>query len=372
VVPKYWKGDEAVRHMVHVKKKKIMNPLLFHIIFGILTVVMGAIMSVAPPGVQNSKLWLGLLAFSDIGHQISIHRLLKNHDGIWTLRPGNMQLAIMKWIVLLRVGDRQTMIDMVFFQSCGFLGTRILTTFVYIGMYFGIPTALFEENWYSIGLMGAQFWIYARFWEAAAPVAWISIISSSALYYHQLWRNYLNFRDAFVFINCVAMTFALSLPNDLSLAFTLAYWSIFFFVPGFKRQPLPGHLTRTIKKFKRTSSKAREERQEKMISQARMLLVDGQALNKRTKRGLGNMAKFLSVTEFRQSCRASGLALAGLSARTMKSCATSVSSMLSTMSLGSMGDDSDKPKAKRGHPAKPKAKDVARDAVHLTAVAGGA
>merc|ERR1719245_1932657 len=314
VVPKYWKGDEAVRHMVHVKKRKIMNPLLFHIIFGILTVVVGALMSIAPPAVQNDKLMLGLLIFSDVGHQISIHRLLKNHDGIWTLRPGNMQLAIMKWIVLLRVGDRQTMIDMVFFQSCGFLGTRVFATLVYTFMYFGIPTYLFEENWYSIGLMGAQFWIYARFWEVAAPVAWISIISSSALYFHQLWRKYLPVRDAFTFMNCMAMTYALSLPKHLSLAFTLAYWCIFFFVPGFKRQPLPGHLVGTMKKFKETSNEAREDRQMRMMARARKNLVDPQSSKKSRRTGMQNMTKFLNVTEFRTSCRASALALLGLSA----------------------------------------------------------
>merc|ERR1719326_488979 len=74
VVPKYWKGEEAVRHMVHVKKRKIMNPLLFHIIFGILTVVFGGALSLAPAKVQNDKLMLALLFFFDFGHQISIHR----------------------------------------------------------------------------------------------------------------------------------------------------------------------------------------------------------------------------------------------------------------------------------------------------------
>lgn len=326
VVPKYWKGDEAVRHMVHVKKRKIVNPLLFHIVFGILTVVFGGALSLASPEVQNDNVMFALLFFFDAGHQISIHRLLKNHDGIWTLRCGNMQLAIMKMICLLRVQDRQTMIDLVFFQSCGFLGTRVFVTIVYILMYFGVPTYLFEENWYSIGLSGAQFWIYARMWPAAGPTVWLSIVASSALYFHQLWREHLHLRNVFVALNCVAMAFALSLAKWPSLIFTMVYWCTFFWLPGFKRQPLLGHLTGTLKQYVDTKSKRHAEKQERLLHKARTMTERGLDLGN-AKASVRSMATFLNATELRNSLRASALMLKGMSASTLKSCSTIAASM---------------------------------------------
>jgi len=290
-------------------------------------------MSLASPSVQNDKLMLLLLFIFDVGHQISIHRLLKNHDGIWTLRAGNMQLAIMKWIVLLRVEDKQTMIDMVFFQSCGFLGTRVFVTLVYILMYFGVPTKLIEEDWYSIGLVWAQFWIYVRFWDVAAPVVWLSIVSCSALYFHQLWRKNLHLRNLFVVANCIAMALALNLSKYLSLAFTIVYWCSFFWLPGFKRQPLFGHLKGEIKAFKEAETEAQAQRQVRLMEKARKSIREGKTDT--TKPGMESMIKFLNVAELRRSMRASAMMMQGLSVRSFGSLASfgSLSSMKSTVSI---------------------------------------
>lgn len=258
VVPKYWRGDEALRHMVHVKKATIVNPLFFHIIARIATVVVSGSLSLAPVSFQINPLLIGLLWVSDIAHQISIHRLLANHDGIWSLRCVNMALAIMKWIVLLRVNDPQTQIDMIFFQSCGFLGAQVFMSLVYIAMYFGVRTRLVhEDDWYSLGACFAQFWIFARFWSVAGPVLWISFIACSTMYYHQLWRDYLDWRPFFIAVNCVMTMLCLTTPLAQSLTLTALYTHAFLLLPGFKRQPIETHTIKSPEKKRTQKTRSR-------------------------------------------------------------------------------------------------------------------
>jgi len=160
VVPAYATGNEAARHMRHIKKKKC-NPMIHHIIAGILCVC-------GPYFVYTYRMAVLIpvaVAF-DVYHQITIHRLISNHDGIWALRAVSMSLAIVKWIVVLNMysADPWNMLDQIFVLSTGFLGTRAYGALALIAYWLGLGDIKTAE-WYSIGLMTADIMIIV-FWSA--------------------------------------------------------------------------------------------------------------------------------------------------------------------------------------------------------------
>lgn len=207
VIPKYRKRDLAERHVARIRQSEragaMSNPLLFHIITGILT-VLGSGMA-AQYGRFTDALLVALVLF-DIGHQLSIYRLIPNHDGIWTLRCGNVNLAIVKFIACLRLfEDPQAKIDLVFMYSAGFMFTRVFNFAFGFAHVMWLPKeAWMHEYWYSLGLSGAQFWVMFRTASFSMPAFWFSCIVTSVLYYHKLWdvahRNYLTAINCALFV----------------------------------------------------------------------------------------------------------------------------------------------------------------------------
>ena len=97
-----------------------------------------------------------LLLGSDVVHQLSIALLLKNHDGIYALRLGNMALAVLKFRALINYRDLGTSTpDLLFTASFGFLGARLGNFASYITCYLiGHERGLQFEHWYSMGVSG--------------------------------------------------------------------------------------------------------------------------------------------------------------------------------------------------------------------------
>merc|ERR550539_1718163 len=115
-------------------------------------------------GQTPSYQWLKVVYFADIIHQLGINRMLRNHDGIWFLRCGNQASGIGKMVVMLNMANKPiAQVDQLFFASCGFLGTRIWCTVMFLGNYMGFPApTLALEYWYSMGVMAAHITVYFR------------------------------------------------------------------------------------------------------------------------------------------------------------------------------------------------------------------
>jgi len=235
VIPAYATGNEAGRHMTHVKRRAC-NPLINHVIAGILCVVF--------PFFVVTFRWnvaVPIAVILDLYHQITIHRLIANHDGIWVLRAVSMSLAITKWIVILNMytTDAVGMLDQIFIMSTGFLGTRAYGATAYILYYLGLGD-IKTAQWYSIGLMTANNMILGRCWGQMRIAFWLTVVNCAAVHYHQMWKKYLHLRPAFVLMCCVMTATMAHSGTFLSLMFTIVWGFAGFMLPHFNRfRPAP-------------------------------------------------------------------------------------------------------------------------------------
>jgi len=261
VIPKYMSGEEATRHMYHVKKAT-MNPLLFHIISGIMTLLAsGSVMlywDYQGHDWAPSKTTMKIVFFCDILHQLGINRMLRNHDGIWFLRCGNQASAVGKMIVMLNCSG-YSQIDLMFFASCGFLGTRVWCSLMFMVNYagFSAPT-LALEYWYSIGVMLAHMTVFFRGWKLYGLVWWLCVVNSSAFYFHQLWKPWLEYRTQFVYLGICLTVLVCSLPNKLGMLVTLGFAYTGFQIPHFKREPILKDVQSMMNVFKEKDSSLKE------------------------------------------------------------------------------------------------------------------
>jgi len=235
VVPAYATGNEAGRHMTHVKRRAC-NPLVNHIIAGILCVCF-------PYFVVTWKveILVPVAVIFDLYHQITIHRLIANHDGIWVLRAVSMSLAITKWIVILNMWSSEpwNMLDQIFIMSTGFLGTRAYGALAFLAYYAGLGD-IKTAQWYSIGLMTASMMIFGRFWGLYRITFWLTIVNCSAMHYHQMWKKFINLRPHFVGLTAVLTVIVTHSGIVASLLFTIVWSFGNFILPHFNRfRPAP-------------------------------------------------------------------------------------------------------------------------------------
>lgn len=236
VVPAYAKGNEAGRHMTHVKKRAC-NPLINHIIAGILCVCFPYFVWLF----HGEKVMMLIAICFDIYHQITIHRLIANHDGIWVLRACSMSLAITKWIVILNMytTDPWNMLDQIFILSTGFLGTRAYGALAFIAYYCGLGDIKSAE-WYSIGLMTADVMIMGRMWGQMRVAFWLTIVNCAAMHYHQMWKKWIHLRPHFVGMAAITTVIVCHAGVIASLLFTIVYCFSYFMLPHFNRlRPAP-------------------------------------------------------------------------------------------------------------------------------------
>merc|ERR1712013_387013 len=257
VIPKYVKGDEATRHLHHLHNGKIMNPILAHIIAGILTLFAsgGAVLWCDVTGRWPTMKMLYAVYFMDFLHQITIHRLLRNHDGVWFLRAGNQVAAIGKMIFMLNmVNNQPAQLDSMFLASCGFLGTRIWTGALLLLTWVGLGApAIAYEYWYSFGVLLSQFFAAFRSWPMYKVMMWACLVNCATMYFHQLWKPVFQYRNLFVFSVVCLATVASALPPTTSKLFTLGFATCCFLVPHFKRNPNVGDLRRAVIFFNNVS-----------------------------------------------------------------------------------------------------------------------
>jgi len=231
VVPKYAKKDEADRHLAAMKANPFTNTLIVHIISGIATVLGAGLF-----GVFGFEKLIPVFTFGSIVHDLSIHGLLPNHDGIFAIRVGNFALAAMKTIVVCNVADPIQRADLLFFLAFGFMGTRIACTVVYILQAVSFPASLIDEYWYSFGLSTAQFYIYSRMWSSFNIPLFMAAVCTTALYYHKRWRADLHIAAIGVFVLLLAV--GLNVSELTRFLVTCGAYIFTFFLPFWRRQRL--------------------------------------------------------------------------------------------------------------------------------------
>ena len=234
VIPKYIKNDGAQRHIIQAKGNMI---LLVHIISGIIAVIWNGYIGING-GLRNRDALFWSIASVDLVHQLSIVLLIKNHDGIYALRTGNIALSIFKFTVLINHQKYGASIsDLLFVASFGFMGTRLGSLLSYIAcISFGYDKGLQFEHWYSVGLSLAQFHIMIRVPNAERIFIWAMPLTSW-LFYHELWKR--KFKTIFFILNCFYAAIALlylSSP-EAHYVIIIIYWIVTFFLPQFYRWP---------------------------------------------------------------------------------------------------------------------------------------
>lgn len=240
VIPKFIKDDGARRHVVTIA---VNRRLLIHILSGIVTVLGNGFIGINGGYSQFSNLTFWLLAASDFIHQLSIITLLKNHDGIYALRVGNLASAILKFHTLLNHHSKMsqqealTSSDILFTASFGFMGTRLASFLSYITFYLMRQEKWLQfEHWYSIGLGIAQFHIMMRIPNFERMIV-LTLPLTAHWFYHELWKK--NYKPLFTSFNIVYAGLVLgwlATPQLLYAAIGL-YYAIFFFLPLFHRFP---------------------------------------------------------------------------------------------------------------------------------------
>jgi len=235
VIPKYMKGEGAKRLYVSPQIKRV---LLTHIVSGILSVLGSGMIGVAQDdfGYEPSKWVLGLLIASDVVHQLTILRLLKNHDGVFPLRVGNMTIAIEKYISILNLDHVSNVPDHIFLMSFGFMGTRLANVFLCLSCYLSKDgNIFFLEYWYSLGVGTALIHCICRT-PHGPPLFFVMLPIIGYCFYHELWRR--RWKYHFLAFNLIVSFLALNfltIPQQgflLSISFPLG-----FFFPIFYRSP---------------------------------------------------------------------------------------------------------------------------------------
>lgn len=234
VIPTYVKNNGAKRHISQIKGNRV---LLLHIVSGILTVLGNGLVGIFG-GFDDRALVFWFLALSDLVHQLSIILLLKNHDGIYPLRTGNLTSGIFKFTVLINHALHGPYISDIFFTlSFGFMGTRLATVLSYMTLKVAGPQRNFKyEAWYSLALSLAQFHIMLRV-PSVEKVYLLMMPVTSLLFYHELWNK--KWKPHFVLFNCIFAFVALaSLKTPAARHVSIACWYfVSFFLPRFYRWP---------------------------------------------------------------------------------------------------------------------------------------
>lgn len=236
VIPKHMKQDGAKRLYV---SGKVTRVLLVHIISG-LTVVLGSgLMGIFAGGIHYGSPMFWFLGIADMIHEITIVRLLKNHDGIFALRVDNAAAGFAKFQALINCYrySPASIADVWFLASWGFMGTRIAGVLSYIIMFFSKDgDSIYLEHTYSIGVSLAIFHIVGRahaygvqIWLIIAPVVcW--------LYYHELWSRRTKAR--FVGTMLFGSLFMLKFGNGYTqFVYMVAFHGYCFTQPIFYRLP---------------------------------------------------------------------------------------------------------------------------------------
>lgn len=192
VIPNYVQKKVAQRH---VSQRTANRALLFHIAAGIATVLGNGLVGIVYGGFsgpRHSGCIFWILAVADLFHQLSTLLLIKNHDGIYALRVGNLGTTVLKFVTLINHSRHvwaADLSDVWFTSSFGFLGTRIASVGFATAAYFASgknEEGLQNEDWYSIGLAFAQLVVgmrvpgYERMFFCVTPL-------SAWLFYHELW-----------------------------------------------------------------------------------------------------------------------------------------------------------------------------------------
>jgi hypothetical protein len=234
VIPKYLKRDEASRHVAAIKANPFKNTLIVHIISGI-----AAVLGAGVFGLTKAQWLIPVWNIGSIVHDLSVHNLLPGHDGIFAIRVGNLCLAIMKTVVVLNVPDVNQRADLILFLTFGFMGTRIACTVIYIIYAMGMPNSLVNEYWYSIGLGGAQFYIYCRMWSSIGPVVFIATGFTTILYYHKRWISTPPRRALALAVSGAVSAIGLGVTDGrITFAIATAAYLVTFKLPFYRRARL--------------------------------------------------------------------------------------------------------------------------------------
>lgn len=234
VIPGYIQKKVAQRH---VSQRTANRALLFHIAAGIVTVLGNGLIGILYGGFSgpvHSGALFCFLAGTDLFHQLSVLLLIKNHDGIYALRVGNLASALFKFVTLVNHSRHVAPSDVFFAASFGFLGTRIAAVGFMVATYFAKGKngeGLQNEDWYSIGTAVAQLGFmlrapgFERMFLCVSPL-------SAYLFYHELWDK--SEKMQFVAWNVIYSGVCLMCLNAPS-AFYIAI-VVYYYVAGFNKK----------------------------------------------------------------------------------------------------------------------------------------
>jgi hypothetical protein len=236
VIPKYIRRESASRHL-EKRNSPGGNPMLFiHIITGAFTVLFTGAAGMFG-GLERNSVAMFVLVIVDLVHQLSIVRMVKNHDGVFALRIGNFVGALLKYITILNIETHTPyMVDILFIQNYGFMGTRLAGTLSALhAMWTKDGDSWIFERFYSIGLLAAHSHVILRLPQFAE--VWLIICPFIGyFYYHELWpREFkLQFLLGNIVVAIVGFTF---FGTYLQLACIAAYNFWTFRYPIFYRFP---------------------------------------------------------------------------------------------------------------------------------------
>ena len=236
VVPYYFTGNVAKRHTSQSKANMV---LLAHIISGIATILFSAVIGLI--GGYPGSMSFYCHAVIDTAHSLTTFPLLRNHDGIYPLRAGNMHIALVKIRALLNFNGRNGLLtaDVIFMASFGFMGTRIATAAPQVILHLtGNKRVMKFGHWYSLGLGFAQSFITYQI--PGSEEMWLAcIILTSVWFYHELWNK--KYQPAFFVFNCAYAVLCLALLKQQRLYFyiaKIAYYAAMIRLRHFKRHPI--------------------------------------------------------------------------------------------------------------------------------------
>jgi len=235
VIPYYLSNDVARRHTAQRKANMV---LLVHIISGIGTVLVGGVIGLM--GGYPGRISFYCHAVIDIAHILSIFPLCRNHDGVYSLRAGNLYGAVVKIKALMNFDESNGLLtaDVIFLASSAFIGTRIATATPKVILYLtGHRRVMKFDHWYSLGLSFIQSYIPYRIGNEEIWL-WCNILSA-VWFYHELWDK--KYQSAFVAFHCVFTALCLALLKQQVLYFYIAkvlYYAVMFKFRYFKRHPI--------------------------------------------------------------------------------------------------------------------------------------
>jgi len=251
VLPKYYLFHGAARH--HSNKKKCTSAnyirLGIHIISGAGQFFIAGWYCLYPESFSEWSVFKfkSLIIFMDFVHEITIVLLLRNHDGIFTLRVYNLGLAVYKCIMCAQLFKVTTMAEVtpfvqgIYLCTAGFSSTRVFSALILVLQLIFVNSDFdyLRENWYSWGLLYAVLHIAVRL----NMLGWFNFLFLFCVirFPHELWR-YEKYYDNSLKLGLVYVALAFVRADDmlfqLSATVPMTYYVFMLCGNYLKRTPL--------------------------------------------------------------------------------------------------------------------------------------